>query len=176
MPALLCLSACASLASPTASTSGHGKNCSAGAPPFSPGRTKRPGWIKCSPSRLQAWEIVRPGRQRYPPAEPRRQGLAGSSPAHSCRQRGRPPALSHQEPGHLSRPAQIILRQHRQVEQPLARIVDDLQIQRGGIFKMAQQGVIRTVAQRETDLAPPRASGLAGAWGWPYSWASRRRR
>ena len=126
------------------------------------GQDKAPGLDKVQPFALTGVQIVRPGS-----GDICQTGLIGRGqriqPGAQLPPAGRPlRTLSLQEPGHLSRPAQIILRQHRQVEQPLARIVDNLQIQRGGIFKMAQQGVIRTVAQRETDLAHPARRG------WPH--------
>ncbi|MNT13338.1 hypothetical protein D3C72_1483050 [compost metagenome] len=46
-------------------------------------------------------------------------------------------ALPLQKPGHLPRPAQVVLGQHRQIEQPFAGIIDNFQIERGRVFKMA---------------------------------------
>ncbi|MOA27331.1 hypothetical protein D3C78_1482000 [compost metagenome] len=39
-------------------------------------------------------------------------------------------AIALQQAGHLPRPGQIVLFQHRQVQQPFAGIIDNLQIQR----------------------------------------------
>ncbi|MNT26305.1 hypothetical protein D3C72_1618680 [compost metagenome] len=48
-------------------------------------------------------------------------------------------AIALQQAGHLPRPGQIVLFQHRQVQQPLAGIIDDFQVQGRRVFEMTQQ-------------------------------------
>ena len=69
---------------------------------------------------------------------------------------GRPPgALPLQQPRHLAGPAEVVLRQHRQVEQPFTGVIDDFKVQRRSILEVAHQGFIRAKAQREANLTHP---------------------
>ena len=62
-------------------------------------------------------------------------------------------AIALQQPDHLPRPVEIVLRQHRQIEQPFAGIVNDLQIERRALFEVTQQRILRAVAQRQPHFA-----------------------
>jgi hypothetical protein len=69
---------------------------------------------------------------------------------------GRPPgALPLQQARHLAGPAEVILRQHRQVEQPFTGVIDDFKVQRRSILEVAHQGFIRAKAQREANFTHP---------------------
>lgn len=150
---LVCLSACASFDSPIAATSGHGKNCKRRRAGHVARQHETPRLNEVQPFAFAAQQIIGVGlgdrRQAVFVGRGQRiAGLAQLKPGFGpfC-------AFALQQPGHLARPGQVILLEHRQIQQPFTGIIDDLQVQRGGVFEVAQQRVVGAVAQRQTNFA-----------------------
>ncbi|CCJ95990.1 hypothetical protein BN131_3663 [Cronobacter malonaticus 681] len=113
---------------------------------------KTPRLDKVQPFAFTLHQVVGPGFRylRQTLFIARRQRIQPFAQAPPALRPDGPVAL--QQARHLPRPGEIVLRQHGQVEQPFTGVIDNIEIERGGIFKMAQQRFSRAIAQRETDL------------------------
>ena len=109
---------------------GSGKNQSIGASPRGPGLSARPGWSK----RMPRWSRQARSASRYR-VKPRRASASSagaaagsaSTKARKCRAGAGARLAAEAFAAWLGRPLGVALRQHRQVEQPFAGVVEQFQ-------------------------------------------------